>query len=54
MSAVGSSYEATASEDVTVDTTVCVCVCVTINCKCSRKLCVKGFNKSHYQSNHHL
>jgi hypothetical protein len=42
-SAVESRYEATASEDVTLDTSVCacvrayvcvcVCVCVVINCK---------------------
>jgi hypothetical protein len=28
MSAAGSRYRATASEDLTVDTSVCVCVCV--------------------------
>jgi hypothetical protein len=33
MSAVGSRYRATASEDVTVDTSVSVCVYIIVNCK---------------------
>jgi hypothetical protein len=49
MPAVGSRYEATASEDVTVGMCVCVCVCVCVRV-CSHGLCVKVFNKSDYQS----
>jgi hypothetical protein len=34
MFTIGSRYRATASEDVTVNTSVlCVCVCVIMNCK---------------------
>jgi hypothetical protein len=28
----GSRYQATANEDVTVDTSACACVCITVNC----------------------
>jgi hypothetical protein len=33
MSANGSRCQATTSEDVTLDASVCVCVCVVVHCK---------------------
>jgi hypothetical protein len=49
--AVGSHYQATASEDVTVNTSACVCVCVCV-CKCNSVVmsCIEESYKSDYQS----